>query len=67
MNLALIYKNINSPSYIFYKDSLKKIEKKKKSTKFSLKSFLKKPLNKNFDIILFMSGTFNENFKKKNM
>ena len=44
MKIALICKNINSPSYIFYKDSLKKIEKKKKNLQnFSLKSFLKKP------------------------
>ncbi len=43
MKIALICKNINSPSYIFYKDSLKKIEKKKNLQNFSLKSFLKKP------------------------
>jgi glycosyltransferase involved in cell wall biosynthesis len=65
MKIALICKNINSPSYIFYKDSLKKIEKKKKYKKFFFEKFSKKTLNKNFDIFLFMSGTFNENFKKK--
>ena len=64
MNLALVYKNINSPSYIFYKDALKKIEKIINLFKFFLKNFQKKHLKK-FDIILFMSGTINKNFKKR--
>ena len=41
MNIVLVYKNINSPSYIFYKNSFKKISKKK-SVKFFLKNFSKK-------------------------
>ena len=65
MNLALVYKNINSPSYIFYKDAFKKIGKNNKSIKVTFEKFSKKTLEKNFDVILFMSGAANENFKKK--
>ena len=42
MNIVLVYKNINSPSYIFYKNSFKKISKKKNQLSFFLKNFLKK-------------------------
>lgn len=65
MNLALVYKNINSPSYIFYKDALKKIEKNNKSIQVFFEKFSKKTFEKKFDIILFMSGTINKNFKKR--
>ncbi len=65
MNLALVYKNINSPSYIFYKDALKKIEKDNKSIKVFFEKFSKKTFEKKFDIILFMSGAINKNFKKR--
>lgn len=65
MNIVLVYKNINSPSYIFYKNSFKKISKKKKSVKFFFKKFSKKILNENFDVFLFMSGALSENFKKR--
>ena len=65
MNLALVYKNINSPSYIFYKDAFKKIGKNNKSIKVTFEKFSKKTLEKNFDVILFMSGAANENFEKK--
>lgn len=65
MNIILFYKNINSPSYIFYKNSFKKFTEKNKSVNFFFEKFSKKILNKNFDIFLFMSGTLNGNLKKQ--
>ena len=65
MNLALVYKNINSPSYIFYKDALKKSKKIINLFKFFFEKFSKKTFEKKFDIILFMSGAINKNFKKR--
>ena len=65
MKIILSCKNLNSPSYIFYKESLKKLNKKNNSIKIFFKKFSPKILDENFDIFLFMSGTNIGNLKKK--
>ena len=65
MKIILTCKNLDSPSYIFYKESLRKISEKKKSIKFYFKKFSPKILSDNFDIFLFMSGTSIGNLEKK--
>ena len=65
MNIILCCKNLNSPSYIFYSKSLKKITKNNKSIKIYFKKFSPKILDEDFDIFLFMSGINIGNLKKK--
>ncbi len=64
MNIILTYKNQNSPSFIFYKNALKKMNKNK-FVNIKFKKFTPKILEGKFDIFLFMSGTCDLNFKKK--
>jgi len=65
MKILFCCSNINSPSFIFYKDSLKKLRNQNKNIKFIAKKYVKKVLEENFDVVLFMSGTKNSNFVKK--
>jgi hypothetical protein len=68
MRILLSCSNTNSPSFIFYKDSLKKLKNESKNIKFTAKKYETKVLEEDFDIVLFMSGTKNSNFvKKKNV
>ena len=64
MKILLTGSNINSPSYLFYKESLNKIPRHKKNIKFFFRKFDQNLLLRHYDIILFMSGTKNINFSK---
>lgn len=68
MRILLSCSNTSSPSFIFYKDSLKKLKNESKNIKLTAKKYESKLLEENFDVVLFMSGTKNSNFlKKKNV
>ena len=65
MRILLSCSNTNSPSFIFYKDSLQKLKYESKNIKFTAKKYETKVLEEDFDVVLFMSGTENSNFLKK--
>ena len=65
MRILLSCSNTSSPSFIFYKDSLKKLKNESKNIKLTAKKYESKLLEENFDVVLFMSGTKNSNFFKK--
>lgn len=65
MKILLSCGNKNSPSFIFYKESLKKINSKSKKINFTTKEYNTKTLEEDYDVVLFMSGTKNLNFQKK--
>ena len=65
MRILLSCSNTNSPSFIFYKESLKKLKDKSKDIMFTAKKYETKVREEDFDIVLFMSGTKNANFVKK--